>query len=118
MMKVLHRLLLASTLMVPCVAPAIGGDHTTRPGATQQGQAQARSPGQLQLPPLPYIESMQWLNSLSTSKGPKVDFLLGPNLELPGPLFAARSGEASITPSAPTAGVTGLNGAPSTSNLN
>ena len=118
MMKVLHRLLLASTLMVPCVAPAIGGDHTTRPGATQQGQAQARSSGQLQLPPVPYIESMPWLNSLSTSKGPKVDFLLGPNLELPGALFAARSAEASITTSAPTAGVTGLNGAPSTSNLN
>jgi hypothetical protein len=103
MMKIPHALLLASTLMVPCVAPAIGADDTTRPGPTQQGQAQAQSPGQLQLPPVPHIESMPWLNSLSTSKGPRVDFLFGPNLELPGPLFAERSGEASITPSAPTA---------------
>jgi hypothetical protein len=118
MMKRLHALLLASTLMVPCVAPSFGADDTTRPGATQRDQAEARSPGQLQLPPVPNIESMPWLNSLSTSKGPKIDFLLGPNLQLAGPLFAARSGEASITPSSSTAGVTGLNVVLSTSNLN
>jgi len=117
-MKIPHALLLASTLMVPCVAPAIGADDTPRLRVTQQGQTQDRSAGQLQLPPVPYIESVPWLNSLSNSKGPKVDFLLGPNLELPGPLFAARAGEAPITPSAPTADVTGFNGVPSSSNLN
>ena len=117
-MKKLQALLLASTLMVPCVAPAVGADDTTRPRATQQGQAQASSPERLQLPAVPNIESMPWLNSLSTSKGPKVDFLLGLNLELPGPLFAARSGEASNAPNGPMAGATGLDGAPSSSNLN
>src|SRR5579872_2112637 len=118
MLKIPHALLLASTLMVPCIAPAIGADNTTHPRVTQQGQAQDRPAGQLQLPPVPYIESVPWLNSLSTPMGPKVDFLLGPNSELPGPLFAARPGEAPITPSAPTASVTGFNGVPSSSNLN
>jgi hypothetical protein len=87
MMKELYALLLASTLMVPHIAPALGADGTRQPSVSHQGQTLGQSPGQLQLPPVPDLESMPWLKSLSTSKGTKIDFL-DPKFQVPGPFLA------------------------------
>ena len=56
MMKELYAFLLAGTLMVPHIAPALGADGTTRPSVSHQGQTLTRSAGQLQLPPVPGLE--------------------------------------------------------------
>jgi hypothetical protein len=87
MMKAVYALLLASTLVVPHVVPACGADATTQPGAVQQNQTQVRPDRQLRLPPVPDLESMPWLKSLSTSKGTKIDFL-DPKFQVPGPFLA------------------------------
>ena len=74
MMKELYAFLLAGTLMVPHIAPALGADGTTRPSVSHQGQTLTRSAGQLQLPPVPGLESMPWLKSLSNLEGHKNRF--------------------------------------------
>jgi hypothetical protein len=87
MTKELFALLMAGTFMIPQTTPAHGGDTTAgldapRSNALQTGQGEF-----LPLPPVPYLDSMPWLNSGSASKGLKVDTLFGPKLDTFGPFL-------------------------------
>ena len=64
----------------------------------RQVQTQTQSPEQLQRPPVPYLESVPWLRSSSTSKGIKIDFLLDPKFEVLGPFLA----ELMVSPVSPS----------------
>jgi hypothetical protein len=88
MTKGLYPFLLTVTFMIPHVVPVFGADDPMQAGGIRPLQEHPQPPGQLQLPPVPQMESMPWLNSTSTSKGPKVDFLIGPGFWSSGPLLA------------------------------
>jgi hypothetical protein len=45
----------------------------------------------LPLPPVPHLDTMPWLNSGSAIRGPKMDILLGPQLETVGPFLVQPS---------------------------
>jgi hypothetical protein len=55
-----------------------GARQPVRPRASWDG-----SP----LPPVPHLDTMPWLNSGSAIRGPKMDILLGPQLETVGPFL-------------------------------
>ena len=81
MTKGMFSLLLAGALTVPHVTPALGTDSTLGLGQAQSPQAG----GALQLPPIPYLDTLRWLDT--GSRGPKVDTLMGPKLDTLGPLL-------------------------------
>jgi len=102
MTKGMFALLLAGALMVPHVTPALGTDSTLgiRPDPAPQVKG-----GALQLPPIPYLDTLRWLNTgagrlkVDTLMGPKLDtlvpFLLEP--EIPsGVLFSHHAGTAHL----------------------
>lgn len=95
MTKELFALLLAGTLLVPHITPALGNGGTVGLGVQGQRQPQAGSWGTLSLPPLPHLESMPWLATDSFLKGPQVDVLLGPKIETLGPFLLGPSTPAS-----------------------
>ena len=80
----LFALLLAGALMVPHVTPALGTESTVGIGGTRHAPPQA-SEGALQLPPVPHLDTLRWLNS--SSRGPQVDTLLAPKLHTLGPFL-------------------------------
>ena len=82
MTKGMFALLLAGALMVPHVIPALGTDSTLGLGQAQSPQANG---GDLQLPPIPYLDTLRW--SDRGVRGPKVDTLMGPKLDTLGPFF-------------------------------
>lgn len=85
MTKELFALLVAGTLMVPLITPAMGGETTVGLGAVRP--AQSPSWDALPLPPVPHLDTMPWLSSGSALKGPKIDILFGPKLESLGPFL-------------------------------
>jgi hypothetical protein len=87
MTKNLFALLLAGTLMVPHITPAIGKDQTAGMGCARGGSFMRESWGDLRLPPVPHIETMPWLTYGSTGKGSKVDLLWGPKVDTLGPFL-------------------------------
>ena len=89
MTKGLFALLLAGTLTVPHIAPALGNDETIGLGARGGYRPQAESWTELSLPPVPHLKTMPWLTSGSLLKGPRIDTLLGPQIETVGPFLVA-----------------------------
>ena len=85
MTKGLFALLLAGALMVPHVTPALGTESTVGIGGTRHAPPQLASEGALQLPPVPHLDTLRWLDL--GSRGPKVDTLLGPKLHTLGPFL-------------------------------
>ena len=75
MTKGMFALLLAGALTVPHVTPALGTDSTLNQGPPAP---QTRG-GDLHLPPIPYLDTLRWLDS--GARGPKVDTLMGPKLD-------------------------------------
>ena len=82
MTKGMFALLLAGALMVPHVTPALGTDSTVGLGQASAPQAKG---GDLQLPPIPYLDTLRWLDT--RVRGPKVDTLMGPKLDTLGPFL-------------------------------
>jgi hypothetical protein len=82
MTKGMFALLLAGALMVPHVTPAMGTDSTVGLG---QGSAPQANGGDLQLPPIPYLDTLRRLDT--GARGPKVDTLMGPKLDTLGPFL-------------------------------
>ena len=90
MTKGLYAFLLAGTLMGMHIVPAVGDDATARRDFMRENQPRARSGEQLRLPAVPHLDSVPWLNSRFSSRGAKIDFLLGPKFETRGPFLAER----------------------------
>jgi hypothetical protein len=82
MTKGMFALLLAGALTVPHVTPALGTDSTLGLGHDPAPQANV---GQLQLPPIPHLDTLRWLDA--RARGPKVDTLMGPKLDTLGPFL-------------------------------
>ena len=78
----LFAFLLAGALMVPHVIPALGTDSTLGLGQAQSPQANG---GDLQLPPIPYLDTLRWLDT--GVHGLKVDTLIRPKLDTLGPFL-------------------------------
>jgi hypothetical protein len=89
MNKELFALLMAGTLLIPLITPALGDDATTGFGIRRPNVPPVATDQALPLPALPHFEGVPWLNSGSSVKGPKVDTLFGPKLDTPGPFPAA-----------------------------
>lgn len=89
MTKGLIRLLIAGSLTVPHMTPAIGNDATVGLGSQGAYPSQVETWAALPLPPVPHLETMPWLTSGSFLRGPKIDMLLGPNIETLGPFLVA-----------------------------
>ena len=89
MTKGLCTLLVAGSLTVPHITAALGNDATVGLGSQGAHRSQAEIWGALPLPPVPHLETMPWLTSRSFLKGPKVDLLLGPNIENLAPFLVA-----------------------------
>jgi len=87
MTKTLFAVLLAGTLMVPHITPALGNDGTVGLGSAPSGSSSPEWRGDLRLPPVPYLETMPWLMYTSRARGPKVDMLLGPQSDTLGPFM-------------------------------
>jgi hypothetical protein len=83
MTKGLFALLLAGSLMVP----ALGGEGTVGVGGAREAAPPRVSWDRLPLPPVPHLETMQWLNAGPAKKGLKTDVLLGPKPEMLGPVL-------------------------------
>jgi hypothetical protein len=94
MTKGMSALLLAGALMVPHVTPALGTDSTVGFGQALAPQAHAED---LQLPPIPYLDTLRWLDT--GVRGPNVDTLMGPKLDTLGPFL--------LDPEIPPASVAG-----------
>jgi hypothetical protein len=75
MMERLLALLLAGAL----VAPELGRASESK--LNNEGERAAFSE-KLPLPPVPYLDTMPWINFGSESKGPRIDTLLLPDFNL------------------------------------
>jgi hypothetical protein len=91
MTKGLFALLVAGSLSVPHITSALGNDATVGLGSQGAHRSQAEAWAALPLPPVPHLETMPWLTSGSFLRGPKIDMLLGPNIETLGPFLVAPS---------------------------
>jgi hypothetical protein len=79
MMERLLALLLAGAL----VAPQVG--HASESALNNGGARQAapKFPEKLPLPPIPYLDTMPWMNFGSESKGAGIEALWLPNFDAP-----------------------------------
>jgi hypothetical protein len=68
--------------MVPHVTPALGTDSTVGLGQALAPQANGED---LQLPPIPYLDTLHWLDT--GVRGPKIDTLIRPELDTLGPFL-------------------------------
>jgi hypothetical protein len=85
MTKGLFALLLAGSLMVPHITPALG--QSTVGLAARPDNASKEAYEALRLPPVPYLEGMPWLQSGAALSEPKSDSLIGPKLDTLGPFL-------------------------------
>jgi hypothetical protein len=93
MTKTLFALALASTLMVPHINPAFGNDSTVGFGGAGSARVAKESWNGLQLPAIPYLETMPWLTRGLPAAKSKVDLLWQPRgntLLLSPDTFSAR----------------------------
>jgi hypothetical protein len=79
MMERLLALLLAGAL----VAPQVGQASESALNNDGARQAASKFPEELPLPPIPYLDTMPWINFGSQSKGPGIDTLWLPNFDAP-----------------------------------
>ena len=87
MIKGLFAVLMAGTLMIPHITPALGNQSTVGVGATRHAPSPLSGWEALSLSPVPYLDTMQWLNSGTVSRGPEIDLLWGPKLDTLGPFL-------------------------------
>jgi hypothetical protein len=87
MIKGLFALLMAGTLMVPHITPALGNESTVGLGAAWSTPPGFSSWESVPLPPVPYLDTMPWLSSGAIFRGPKVDLLWEHKLERFGPFL-------------------------------
>ena len=78
-MERLLALLLAGALVAPQVGQA--SERALNNGGERQ--AVAKFPEELRLPPIPYLDTMPWMNFGSESQGPGIDPLWLPNFNPP-----------------------------------
>jgi hypothetical protein len=91
MMERLLALLLAGAL----VAPQVGQASERALNNDGERQAASKSPEELPLSPIPYLDTMPWMNFESQSKGSEIDTLWLPNFNapaVPNTLASAYSG--------------------------
>ena len=86
MTKTLFALMLAGTLMVPHITPALGNENAMGTGFHRASPAQ-QSWDSIRLPAIPHLESMPWLTRGSLTSGTKVDMLWRPGLDSLGPFL-------------------------------
>ena len=79
MMERLLALLLAGALVAPQAAQA----SESALNNDDARQAASKFPEKLPIPPIPYLDTMPWMNFGSESKGPGVDTLLLPDFNAP-----------------------------------
>ena len=79
MMERLLALLLAGALM----APQVGQASESALNNDRARQAASKFPEKLPLPPIPYLDTMPWMNFGSESKAPGIDALWLPNINAP-----------------------------------
>jgi hypothetical protein len=79
MMERLLAVLLAGALVAPQASLA-SESELNNDGARQAG---LKFPEKLSLPPIPYLDTMPWLNFGSESKGPGIATLLLPDFNVP-----------------------------------
>jgi hypothetical protein len=87
MTKGLFALLLAGTLTAPLSVPAVGEDGTVGLNAPRDGQAQPQAWDVRPLPPVPYLDTMPWLFSVSPTSALGIEHLYGPKLQTLGPFL-------------------------------
>src|SRR3954468_9109022 len=87
MTKTLFALALASTLMVPHITPAFGNDSTVGFGGARPAGVAQQSWKELQLPSIPYMETMPWLTRGLPAAKSKVDLLWQPRGDTLGPFL-------------------------------
>lgn len=78
MMERLLALLLTGALVAPQISLA-SESELKNDGAL----AASKFPEKLPLPPIPYLDTMPWINFGSESKGPGIDTLLLPDFNVP-----------------------------------
>ena len=79
MMEKVLAILLAGILVAPQISLASESelnDNAARPAASKFSET-------IPLPPVPYLDTMPWLNFGSASKGPGIDTLLLPQFDIP-----------------------------------
>ena len=79
MMERLLALLLAGAL----VAPQVGRASENALNNDRARLAASKFPEELPLPPIPYLDTMPWMNFESASKGSGIDTLLLPDFSVP-----------------------------------
>jgi hypothetical protein len=85
MTKGLFALLLAGSLMVPHITPALGQSSVGL--AARPDNASKEAWEALRLPPVSHLEGMPWLQSGAALRDPNTDGLIGPKLETLGPFL-------------------------------
>ena len=87
MTKKLFALVLAGTLMVPHITPALGKDSTVGMRSVSGNASDQPIWDGLRLPSIPYIETMPWLIYGASGRGSKIDMLWSPKLNTLGPFL-------------------------------
>jgi hypothetical protein len=75
--------LLALVLAGALVAPQVGLASESELNNDAARQAASKFPEKLPLPPIPYLDTMPWMNFGSESRGARVDTLLPPSFVVP-----------------------------------
>jgi hypothetical protein len=85
MTKGLFALLLAGSLLVPHITPALG--QGTIGLAARPDKASKEAWKAMHFPPVPHLDSMPWLKSGVALQDPKTESLIGPKLDTLGPFL-------------------------------
>jgi len=75
MTKTLFAFMLAGTLMVPHITPAVGNESGTEIAGANRASSAPHQRDALGLPGIPQLDTMPWLTRGSLSAGPKIDML-------------------------------------------
>ena len=81
----LFALLMAGSLMVPHITPALG--QSTVSLAARPDNASKEAWEALHFPPVPHLDTMPWLKSGVALQEPKAQSLIGPKLDTFGPFL-------------------------------
>jgi hypothetical protein len=75
MTKTLFALMLAGTLMVPHITPAVGNERATEIVGLKRASSAQKSWDSVGLPAIPHLDTMPWLTRGPLTVGPKIDML-------------------------------------------
>jgi hypothetical protein len=88
MIRGLSTLLISGTFVLSFVNAALAGEATVGFGTDPQDRSVLSTWDKPAFVPGRKVNEVPWLNSRSAPKGPKIDFLLTPQLPGAGPLVA------------------------------